>query len=237
MEQPTTPAPERHGVTRRQAIVTGTVGAAATAFLASCSTLSATNTGRSGTPTTTAAVAPTVPAKAPTAAALDEDITLLRTGTSLELLAAKVYDTYGPKLGDPAWTAAAARFATDHTSAAQAFRSETPPAKRIDEPNKFLQENTIDPVEATLTSDRAILSLFHDLESSLVATYVDASGTFTTATWRARVMSFASASARRVAVLGNDGDGVGPAEAMYPLRDLIPGDAYLLSTPKQAAAG
>lgn len=237
MEHPTTPAPERHGVTRRQALVTGTVGAAATAFLASCSTLSASNTGRSGTPTTTTEVSPTVPVKAPTAAALDEDITLLRTGTSLELLVAKAYDTYGPKLDDPGWTAAAARFATDHTTTADAFRSETPPAKRVNEPNKFLQENTIDPVEETLTSDTAILGLFHDLESSLVATYVDAAGTFTTAAWRARVMTFASASARRVAVLGDNGDGAGPDEALYPLRDLIPSDAYVLATPKKADAG
>jgi hypothetical protein len=237
MEHPTTPSSGRHVVSRRQAIVAGTVGAAATAFLASCSTLSATNTGRSGTPTSTTLVAPTVPRKAPTADALDEDITLLRTGTSLELLVSKVYDTYGPKLEDPAWAAAAVRFSTDHASAAETFQSATVAAKRVDKPNAFFQKNTIDPVEETLTSDAAILDLFHGLESTLAATYVDAAGTFTTAAWRARVMTFASASARRATVLDNGGKGAAPTEALYPLRDLIPALAYELSTPKPAGPG
>lgn len=217
-------------VSRRQALITGSVGVAAAAFLSACG--SGPQAGQSGTPTSTTLVAPTVPKKDPTAEALDEDITLLRTGSSLELLVAKVYGEYGDKLGDTALAAAAARFATAHEATARVFTSETPSAKQVTEPNKFLAENTIAPAEATLTSDEAIIALFHDLESTLAATYVDAAGTFTTAEWRARVMTFASASARRATVLANGGNGAVPEDAMYPLRDLIPGEAYVLSTPK-----
>lgn len=229
------PTQASHLVSRRHALITGTVGAAAAAFLAACS--SATEAGRSGTPTTTTEVAPTVPPKQSTEAALEEDVTLLRTATSLELLVAKVYDTYGPKLDDSAWMTTASRFSTDHASAAEVFTAATPAAKRVDKPNKFITENTIDPVEDTLNSDRAILGLFHDMESTLTATYIDAAGTFTEAEWRARVMTFASASARRATVLDNDGDGAAPQDPLFPLNDLIPGDAYVLAEPKKAAAG
>jgi len=226
----------RPGMSRRQALRTAGIGAAATAFLAACGKKGGPAAGRSGTPTSTTAVAPAVPAKAPTTEDIAMDVTLLRTGTSLELLAAKVYDTYGPKLDDAKWSYAAALFSQHHTAAAGVFNNATPPSKRVSKPNKFVTENTIDPVAETLTTDDAILGLFHDIESTIAATYVSAAGTFTSATWRARVMTLGSASARRVTVLANQGQGGRPEEAFYPLSDLISNDAYVLSEPKKAGA-
>lgn len=229
-----TPTTTTRLVSRRHALITGTVGAAAAAFLASCSSES--QAGRSGTPTTTTEVAPKLPKKDPSAEAEEEDVTLLRTGTSLELLVAEVYDTYGPKL-DAEWVGVAERFSADHASTADAFSKATKADKQVKKPNKFLMKNTVEPIEDTLTSDRAILDLFRDLESTLVATYIDAAGTFTEADWRARVMTFGSASARRVAVLDNGGEGAAPEDALYPLRDLIPNDAYESASPKKAGPG
>lgn len=231
-EQTTPPTPAPVGATRRQVLRTATVGVAA-AFLAGCGKEEV-QSGQSGTPVATTSVTPTVPTTVPSAAALEEDETLLRTGTSLELLAADVYGTYGPKLENADWKAAAARFRTDHEAAAEAFTTATAVSKRIVKPNQFVQEHDIDPVADTLTEDKAILDLFHDLESTLVATYVTAAGTFTSPAWRARVMTFGSASARRVGVLGDGGRGAVPSDARYPVTDLISDEAYLLSNPKQA---
>lgn len=217
--------------TRRQVLRTGVLGAAAAAFLAACSDIE--EGGQSGTPIATTSVPPTVPTTEPTADALDLDQTVLRTATSMELLAAEVYTTFGPQLTDEAWQGVATRFAADHTAASEIFREATASEKRISVPNAFLRDNLVTPVEELLQDDADLLDFFRDIESTLAATYVTAAGSFTTAEWRAQVSAFASASARRIGVLGNGGQGQAPTEALYPLADLIPNAAYLLNTPEE----
>lgn len=215
--------------TRRQVLRTGTIGLAAAAFLAACSK-EETNGGQSGTPVASTSTPPTVPTLEPTQAALDLDQTVLRTGSSMELLAAEVYTTYGPQLADGDWQDAATRFAADHEDNAKVFRRATQSDKRIDVPNAYLRDTLVTPVEELLTDDEAILDFFRDIESTIAATYVTAAGSFTTAEWRAQVSAFASASARRVAVLGNGGEGQAPDAPLYPLADLVSNDAYVQST-------
>lgn len=237
---PIAPDGQPQGTSRRQLLRTGGLGVATTAFLAACTHARKKHPappGRSGTPTSTTLVAPTVPTIPPTADQLDEDITLLRTGSSLELEAALLYQTYGPKLSDATWSAAAARFATDHTAIAESFIAATPAKKQVKKPNDWYQTNEVDPISDTLSTDAVILDFFHDLESSLAATYVTAAGTFTTAEWRQRVMTWGSASAARVGVLANGGQGAAPTSATYPLSDLISADGYILSTPAKKTAG
>lgn len=219
--------------TRRQVLRTGGLGVAAAAFLAACGSKEI-QAGQSGAVPSSTSTPPTVPPSAPTTEALAEDTTLLRTGTSLELLAADLYDTYGPKLDDRGWQVQATRLADDHRRAASVFAASTAATKRVDKPNEYVQENDIDPVTDTLIDDDAILGLFRDVESTLVSTYISAAGTFTSAAWRARVMTFGSASARRVTVLANGGEGAIPTDALYPLTDLISNDAYVLAEPKKA---
>jgi hypothetical protein len=226
---------------RRRVLQTATAGAAA-AFLAACTKARKEATpkpGQSGTPAETTLVAPTVPTTEPSAEALEEDITLLRTGTSLELLAAEVYGELGPKLKDADWKAAAARFQADHQAAAEVFNHDTPPAKQIDKPNEYMQTEVVDPVMNDLKSSRDgdILDFFRTLESTLTATYVTAAGTFTSADWRYRVMTLGSASARRVGVLANQGTGGTVSGGLYPVTDLISNDAYVEANPKKKAAG
>ena len=223
------------GTTRRQLISIGALGAAATAFLAACAgTKSDRTAGQSGIQPTTTIAAPDAPLKDITEADRAEDTTLLRTATSLELLAAEQYKTYGPVLKDADWKANAARFAIDHAAAAKVFQGQTKPADQVDKPNEYLQKNTIDPIKDQLTDDIAILNFFADIESTLVATYATSVGQFTTASGRGQFAGFAEAAARRTALLGNGGIGSIPTTALYPLVDLIPNEAYVTVTKADA---
>jgi hypothetical protein len=215
------------GTTRRQIISTGAFGAAAAAFLAACGTKADRKAGQSGIDPTTTVAAPEAPLPDVTEADLAYDTDLLRTATSLELLAADLYDEYGPKLDDAEWKTNTERFATDHRAAAAEFRRETPAEHRVDEPNEWLQQNSVDPVADDLTSDRSILAFFSSIESTLAATYITAVSNFSQVEGRAQFAGFAEAAARREALLGDGGEGAAPESALYPLQDLIPNEAYV----------
>ena len=235
-----TDAPNSLTPSRRRVLRTATAGAAA-AFLAACTRARkepVAKPGQSGSPVQTTLDAPLVPTTAPSAEALEEDVTLLRTGTSLELLAAEVYGELGPKLKDKDWKATAARFQADHEATAQVFNHATEPDKQINKPNQSVQTEFVDPVMSDLKSggDADILDFLRSIESMLTATYVTAAGTFTSADWRFRVMAIGSASARRVGLLGNQGQGLTATGGLYPVTDLISGDAYVLANPKKKAA-
>lgn len=224
------------GTTRRQVILTGAFGAAAAAFLAACGTKSDKTAGQSGVDPTTTIAAPEAPQAEIAKADLAYDTDLLRTATSLELLAAELYQEYGPVIDDAEWKANAERFAADHKRTAAVFREETPADARVDEPNQFLQENTVDPVIDQLTNDRAILNFFAGLESTLAATYIAAVGSFTQVEGRAQFARYAESAARRNAVMANGGNGAPPTSALYPLQDLVPNEAYVTVIAAEADA-
>lgn len=224
MNPTSSPAP---GTTRRQLIRTGAFGAAAAAFLAACGTKSDRTAGQSGLDPTTTIAAPEAPLPDIAAADLAFDTDLLRTATSLELLAADLYDKYGKRIVDADWKANAERFAVDHRAAAAEFRKETPAEHRVDTPNEWLQVNTVDPFADQLTNDPTILDFFASLESTLAATYITAVGSFTSVEGRSQFAGFAEAAARRTALMDDGGKGVPPAGPLYPLQDLIPNEAYV----------
>ena len=217
------------GTTRRQMLRTGAFGAAAAAFLAACGTKSDKSAGQSGADPSTTIAAPEAPLPDISEADLAYDTDLLRTATSLELMAADLYEEYGPNLTDEEWKANAARFAADHKAAAAAFREETPSEHRVSVPNKWLMENSVAPLETELAngSDAVLLEFYAGLESTLVATYIAAVASFTQVEGRAQFAGFAEASARRNALMGNGGEGAPPESALYPLQDLIPNEAYV----------
>ena len=80
---------------RRGLLAAGTTGLAATAFLAACSSSDGPKAGLSGAPVPTTEAPPTVPVKPPTEAQLQEDLDMLATANSIELLAAEVYRRHG----------------------------------------------------------------------------------------------------------------------------------------------
>jgi hypothetical protein len=221
---PDTPAP----TSRRDLLVGGAFGAAATAFLAACGGGGdSAPLGQSGIAPSTTLVMPTVPLEEPSDADLADDVTQLRTATSLELLAAQLYAQYAPRIADAEWSGHAARFAADHEAAAEAFAEATPAAQRVTEPNQVVQENTVDPVIATLQNDTAILNFFAGIERTLAATYLTATAAFNVRDGRANFAAHAAAAARRAALMGNGGEGVAPRGPLFPTTDLIAGSAYL----------
>jgi hypothetical protein len=223
-----------HVTSRRSVLTAGTAGLAATALLAACSDDGPTP-GLSGAPVTATSVAPTVPEKEPTQAELQADRDTFATANSLELLAADLYRRFGPDLQDLEMAAAAERFATDHEAAAELFAAEAGDHDGLGEPNAYLMENQVSPVEDLLTNDAAIANLASTIESSIAATYITAVGTLLDPQWRQTMMTHGAAAARRSAVLGNGGTGSAPRSALYPLSDLISTDAYL-TTPAEGEA-
>lgn len=206
---------------RRQALRIAGIGAAA-GLLAACGTKDESKAGISGKTPNTTLVPPTVPVPSASEADLDNELTNLRTATSLELVAAATYASYGPKLTDPERVAAAARFAEDHTALAEEFSGAINNEQdRITEPNAWVQENLIDPVASLITNDGAISNLFSEIESMLTATYVAYTPESTTGEWRGRFATIAAASARRSALLGNSGNGAPPALALYTNTDQV----------------
>lgn len=216
--------------TRRDLLRTGTLGAAAAAFLAAC-TAKIDNPGQSGADPTTTLVTPTVPLEEPSDAEKQADLTVLMTMTSVELLAADLYGQYGPVLTDAEWATEAARYATDHGVAAEAHAAATPADLRVTEPNAVLLENSILPIEDQLTSDGPILEMFAALERSMAATYLTAVGAFTTREGRASISALGAAAARRAALLGNRGQGEPPTGPLYNTADLITSNAYIEPAP------
>lgn len=221
---PATPA----GPTRRTLLRAGGLGAFATAFLVACGDDNP-QAGVSGVPDTTTSVAPTVPTTVPSEAALEEDRNQLQTAQSVELLVASVYARFGKDLTDGELRDLAARFEADHTAIAAMLgeAEETAETEASSAPNEYLEESLVQPAVDGLTDDASIASFLASLESALTATYVNAAGLLTDAAWRQRIMSFGAASARRLAVLGDGGQGLAPTEPLFPVRDLIPAQAYL----------
>lgn len=222
--------------TRRSLLRAGGLGLFATAFLAGCGK-DEKAAGVSGLAATTTAVAPTVPGTEPTEVALDEDRVQLRTAQSVEVLVSDVYGRYGPRLADAELRDAAFRFQTDHVAAARVLGEAGGETKESKQANAYLLSNVVEPAAGSLTDDVAIANFMADLESALTATYISAAGVLTDAGMRQQVMSFGAASARRVAVLGGGGQGLAPTESLYPVVDLIPGDAFLGPKEDDAAGG
>ena len=211
---------------RRSLLRAGGVGLFAAAFVAACGK-DEKQAGVSGLAATTTSIAPSVPVTQPSEVALEENRTQLRTAQSVELLVAGVYGQFGPKLADAELRDAAFRYQTDHAAVAAVFGEADDETDESKKANAYLLANVVAPIEGSLVDDAAIANFMADLESALTATYINATGILTDAEWRQRIMSFGAASARRVAVLGSGGTGLAPTESLYPLDDLIPGDAFL----------
>lgn len=221
MDTPTTSTP---ALSRRAALRTGALGAAATFFLAACGEDSP--TGLSGGAPPTTLVEPVVPTTRPSQAALDEDVVQRSTLASLEELVATVYDNQGLRITDGELAAVASRFADDHRTAARAIRGLGETNELASSPNEFIKVSLVDPRTDTLTDETAIRAFMADLESALAATYINAVGVITEVDERQEMMYLGAAAARRIGVLAPGAAGA-PEEALFSLLDLVPADAYI----------
>lgn len=226
-----TPTADRTALqSRRQLLVTGTLGAAAAAFLAACGTDNPDNSGASGVDPTTTSVTPTVPLKEIAEADIIGEQQNLATAASLEYVVAEAYDTYGPTLSDPRMVIQAARIADEHRAFGDEFNAAVKSAEqKADGPNEWVQTNMIDPVDDQMVADRPIFNLLSGLESMLTATYASVIASATTADWRARWAAIAGGAARRSALMGNGGDGLPPTAGAYPLANTVSNNAKLVT--------
>lgn len=179
---------------RRRFIELGgvTVATAATAAVfAACGGTSSSTTATAETTTTTTATAAT-------------DVTALRTGSSIERLAASAYEKViaSGVLKSPAATEAATLFLSQHQNDVTMLDAETKKAggTPFDQPNPVLLQQ----VQAQLNAPKdeaAALTLALQLEQTAAATYEATVGTFHDASLNQIVMSVGGVSARRAAVL------------------------------------
>ena len=180
------------GLARRRFLRVGATSVAAAAVLAACG----------GGDDEQAVSEPTTTTAKPSPA----DITVLRTASSLELVAVSVYDQ-AIKSGfvtAPAVTEAARTFMAQHKDHAAVFQALT---KRLGgepytNPNAAVTAQ-LQPRLAGLTTERDVVALALDLERAAAATYLGVIGTLADVTLNEVVMSVGGVEARHATVLAN----------------------------------
>jgi len=210
---------------RRNLLKLGGLGVAGAALLAACGSDDL-PPGISGSATPTSGPTPTVPKRQATEAQVEAAQLQLHTLASIELLVADVYDEHAAKIEHAELKPVVTGFAQAHRGAADALRGLTDDGAE-DQPNAELQRSMVEPRSTMLTNDRSRLSIFTDLESTLAATYIASVEVLLDGDTRQAIMTHGAACARRVTLLGGDGEGELPTHAVYPPTDLVSGKAIL----------
>jgi rubrerythrin len=221
---------------RRSFLRVGGLTVAGSAFLAACG--SSTKGSQSGTtlPSTTTAVgapntdAPTTTGP-PTADEKKTDLGLLRTSTSLELLAVAVYGEAEPLLKSVELRATARLFARQHREHAQQLQAATSEgfgAKEVyKKPNAVLKKNLVDLELPTLLTDADIVRFAMSLEDTAAATYVSAAGELSSAKLRQAIMAIGGIEARHAAILAHVLNTPVPTDALWSTQDSVSSDAFV----------
>ncbi|MCU1352290.1 MAG: hypothetical protein JWM05_1499 [Acidimicrobiales bacterium] len=219
---------------RRDFLKIGGVTVAGAAVLAACgkdskNSASTTSSGSKGATTTTAMSgdsSTTTPAK-------DDgtDLTLLRTATSLELLAVGVYKTAIPLLKDKTSAQVATLFMNQHDEHAKQLQGATKEAfgadKVYDKPNDYLNTNVVQPALPTLKTDADIAKFALSLENVAAATYGTAAGLLSTPALRAAIMAIGGVEARHAAILSGVLQQPVPTVAFFDLKPAAPKASFV----------
>lgn len=139
-------------------------------------------------------------------ASTSQDITILRTASSIERLAVDVYQTAidSGLVTTAAVGSAAGLFQAQHVEHAELFEGAT--SSLGGEP--FTTANTavlelLQPTIDGLSDELGVIQLAYDLEAAAAATYFSTVGVFDDASLNTAAMSVGGVEARHVAVLGN----------------------------------
>jgi rubrerythrin len=215
---------------RRQFLKIGGVTVAGAAVLAACGK----DDNKSSSTSTTAAKGGTTTAATPTTAASgggNQDAVLLRTATSLELLAVAVYGTAIPLIKDATIKSAATLFMeqhSDHAKELQAATKESAGASQVyTKPNDYVNTNVVKPALPTLKTDADIGKFALTLENTAAATYVTAAGLLSTPDLRAAIMAIGGVEARHAAVLSGVLMETVPAMPFFSTKDTVPQAAFI----------
>lgn len=188
------------GLPPRRAFLTGSAVLAAGAVLAACTTKAPDQIPVSGS-------APTVPLNPTTTApgSPAQNIVLVATGQSIELLAVQTYQTAidSGLLTTPAILDAVRLFQQQHREHGDLLGAtmRTLGQAPVTAPNQYLAENVVDPAVSELTDETSVVQLALALENLAAATYVKATPVLTTPELREAIMSIGGVEARHVAVL------------------------------------
>lgn len=182
------------GLARRRFLRIGATSVAAAAVLAAC------GSNDKGSGAATPAETTTSTAKLATPG----DITVLRTASSLELVAVNAYDAAikANLLTTPAVSDAAKAFMGQHKDHSDVFQSLTKKlgGEPYDKPNPALTAQ-LQPRLAGLANEQQVIALALELERAAAATYVAAVGTFGDPSLNEAIMSVGGVEARHAAVL------------------------------------
>jgi hypothetical protein len=203
---------------RRQFLRIGGVAVAGSALLVACgddeddSAGTTTTAAAGGSTSTTEGGVTTTTAMAAT----ETDLTLLRTASSIEVLAIDAYQAAVDSglVTDQAVADAALLFQSqheDHNAALQA-QTEALGGEPYAEANPYLKENVVDPALGAVTDQLSVVRLALDLESAAAQTYALAGGLLSTPVLRQTIMSIGGVEARHMAVLQGVVDGAGTAQ-------------------------
>jgi len=226
-------APDRRGFLRL-----GGVTVAAAAVFAACGKddTKPAQTGITTATTAAAAGASSTTAAPPTTGEANPedqklDLSLLRTATSIELLAVRVYDTATPKIDTPAVRDAAQLFRDQHAEHADALQAATRESfgqgKVYKKPNEFLMKNAVAPALPGLRSDTSIAKFALELENIAASTYVFAASQLSTPTLRQTIMTIGSVEARHAAILSSVLKMTVPTDPFFTTRDAVTKDALV----------
>ena len=165
------------------------------------------------------------------AEAAAQDITLLRTATSLEVLAVNTYQTAidSGLVTTAAIADAAQLFRDQHDEHAGALEAATEEAggEAFTEPNAFVQENVIDPAVAELTNENSVVRLALTLETAAAQTYVFAAGELSTPLLRQAIMGIGGVEARHMAVLNGVLENPQVPVAFMPTDEAVGEEAFV----------
>lgn len=166
-------------------------------------------------------------------AAADLDLQLLRTATSLEILAVNAYQTAIDQdlfTTDDVLTAATL-FRDQHDDHRAALQAATVDAGGTEytEANAFVQDEVLAPRIDALTDEDSAIELALTVETAAAETYAWATGQFSTSLLRQAIMGIGGVEGRHMAVLrGFLGDDQVP-DAFLPVDERITEDAFVPS--------
>ena len=176
-------------------------------------------------------------------AAGEFDLALLRTATSLEILAVNTYQAAieSGLIDDVDVLAAATLFRDQHDDHRAALEEATVavggPGSEFTEANSFVQENVIDPALAELTDEASVVELALTIESAAAETYAWAAGELSTTTLRQAIMGIGGVEARHMAVMRGFLDQDQVPVAFLPTEDRLPEEALIAADAAAAGAG
>lgn len=163
--------------------------------------------------------------------ATENDVTLLRTGSSLEALAVSTYQTMlaSGLVTDPGVLAALSVFQAHHGEHGRRLQAATTEAggQVYVQPNPVLKQTVVDPTIPTLLDQTSVVAFASSFETILAQTYAFLVGQLSLPSLRQTVMTVGGVEARHVAVLNRALAAPPVSGALLPTADHVSADAYV----------